>query len=447
MILNMNDYDWFRGEIPDLVVEGEITHTFNQPVLLYKINGEGSIKVFWDEEIYYEGALPCVFSSPIACKSLNFFSETSVSLTFVGLITTEFTWLEQYFNTTSGMTTRLSAGTDDAYYTYNTGLDNFYFNGRQVTTYDVTTNQSISFTNGGTSSRNDLDLNIYRSDGKAYYIYTQTVTSTPVAFHKMRWEGYTQYNNTSSSYRLIYELFLLNNGDMILYIVQSPTTGSYSNSLICGSTSKTLSLSLKGTTPQWVSFYTDDAEGKSWTIKYQEYGEKVDTSNTPQSYLLEVENKFYRMGDEVLEEIPIANISASAFVEYGTSKIPVLDVTHIDPIVYSWVPQGNADATTYTTTSYPYTQEITFSADLSDESILGIESITASFTGAPKMSHRVQGSEWSSPIDLSEWIQQDLSQLFYSLGVNKIIEFKVFLPRDSYFKSFTMNYINEGDEE
>jgi hypothetical protein len=29
MILNMNDYDWYRGEIPSLTFEGEITHTFN----------------------------------------------------------------------------------------------------------------------------------------------------------------------------------------------------------------------------------------------------------------------------------------------------------------------------------------------------------------------------------------------------------------------------------
>jgi hypothetical protein len=90
----------------------------------------------------------------------------------------------------------------------------------------------------------------------------------------MRWEGYTKYGSTSSSYRLVYELFLLNNGDMILYIIQSPTaSNSYTNSLICNGTTKTLSLSLNGTTPQWVCFYSNDSEGKSWTIKYSEYGE------------------------------------------------------------------------------------------------------------------------------------------------------------------------------
>jgi hypothetical protein len=104
---------------------------------------------------------------------LKFFSEAEVTIDFIGLVAAEFTWLEPYFNTTSGMTAKLSnsSGVDDSYYTITSGLDNFYFNGRQVTTYDVTTNQSISFTNGGTSSRVDLDLNIFRSDGKAYYIY------------------------------------------------------------------------------------------------------------------------------------------------------------------------------------------------------------------------------------------------------------------------------------
>ena len=448
MILDMNDYDWFRGDIPALTVEGEVTHTFNQPVLLYKINGEGNIKVFWDEEIYYEGALPCIFSSPIACKSLKFFSETLVNLTFIGLIAADFTWLEPYFNTTSGMTTRLSSGTDDAYYTFSSGLDKFYFNGRQVTTYDVTTNQSISFTNGGTKDRVDLDLNIYRADGKAFYIYTQTVTSTPIAFHKMRWEGYTYFSSTSSSYRLIYELFLLNNGDMILYIIQSPTTdNSYSNSLICNGTTKTLSLSLSGTTQQWVSFYPNDSEGKSWTIKYSKYKELIDATNTPQSYLLEVGNKFYKMGETALEEIPITGISASAFVEYGTSKIPVLDVSHIDPVVYSWVPQGSADATTYTTTSYPYTQEVAFSADLSDKSILGIKSVAVEHTGSIQLSHKTSRTDWSTPSEASEWVQQDLDALYTSIGTDKKIDFKVFLPRGAYFKSFTMYYINEGGEE
>ena len=243
-------------------------------------------------------------------------------------------------------------------------------------------------------------------------------------------------------------LFLLNNGDMILYIIQSPTTSnSYSNSLICNGTTKSLSLSLSGTTAQWVCFYPDDSEGKSWTIKYQEYGEKVDTSNTPQSYLLEVGNKFYKMGETALEEIPITDISASAFVEYGTSKIPVLDVSHIDPVVYSWVPQGSADATTYTTTSYPHTQEVTFSADLSDESILGIKSVVIEYTGSIQLSHKTSRTDWSTPIEASEWVQQDLDALYTSIGTDKKIDFKVFLPRGAYFKSFTMYYINEGGEE
>jgi hypothetical protein len=117
-----------------------------------------------------------------------------------------------------------------------------------------------------------------------------------------------------------------------------------------------------------------------------------------------VGNKFYKMGEEALEEVPITNISASAFVEYGTSNIPVLDVTHIDPILYSWVPQGSADATTYTTTSYPYTQEIAFSADLGDETILGIQSAAASYSGSILMSHKTSTTDWSVPVELSEWV-------------------------------------------
>ena len=136
---------------------------------------------------------------------------------------------EEYLNTTEGMTCVRNTPNDDGTDTIK-GLDGFMFNGVEAENLYVSGNEWIGF------GVNAEHLQVCRRDGKVYYIYRQEGTlADGTAFLKLRWEGYTQYNSTSESVRLIFEIFLFGNNDMFLNVVQTPTNSSYygSSNLIC----------------------------------------------------------------------------------------------------------------------------------------------------------------------------------------------------------------------
>ena len=163
-----------------------------------------------------------------------------------------FTMLKELLNTTNGMTIlRNNAGQDDGTDTV-TGVNWFTFNGIVASKIYVSGNSFVGF---GSSAEH---LKVCRRDGKMYYLYRQEGTIGITRFLKIRWEGYTRYNVTSSSYSLIWELFLFDDGGLYLNIIQVPTDSSYlgTNQLVCGS--KTYNFAVTVSTPIAYSFFSQD---------------------------------------------------------------------------------------------------------------------------------------------------------------------------------------------
>lgn len=163
----------------------------------------------------------------------------------------DFSNLSQLLNTTEGMTVlRNNSAQDDSVDTV-TGVDWFTFNGVVASNLYVSGNSFVGF---GSSAEH---LKICRRDGKMWYLYRQEGTIGNTQFLKIRWQGYTRYNYTSSDYALTWELFLFDDGGLYLNIVTVPSSSSYlgTSQLVCGS--KTYNFTVTTSTPVDYSFLPD----------------------------------------------------------------------------------------------------------------------------------------------------------------------------------------------
>lgn len=181
----------------------------------------------------------------------------------------EYTFSE-LINTADGMQATRSSKNDDGTDTVD-GVDWFKFNNVTAGKLYISGNNWIGF---GTSSQ---QMKICNRDGAVWNVYRQETTlDNGVRLLKIRVEGYTYYNGSGEhESRIKYELFLFDNNDMYLNVIQSPaSTSSYAgtSSLICNS--KTTDLSLNGAAedgPVQVTFLHQDDSGLDWEVTYRAY--------------------------------------------------------------------------------------------------------------------------------------------------------------------------------
>lgn len=174
-----------------------------------------------------------------------------------------FSSLDELLNTTAGMTVlRNNSGQDDGVDTV-TGVDWFTFNGVVASKIYVSGNSFVGF------GSNAEHLKICSRDGKMWYLYRQEGAIGAIRFLKIRWQGYTRYNFTSTDVALIWELFLFDDNGFYVNIVTVPTASSYlgTSQLVCGS--KTYNFSIAAGNPTQYSFICD--ESGTFTISNEPY--------------------------------------------------------------------------------------------------------------------------------------------------------------------------------
>ncbi len=99
------------------------------------------------------------------------------------------------------------------------GVDWFNYNGATVANIYVSGNSWLGF------GANTEHLRVNRRDSAVYSIYRQETES----YLKIRWVGYSIYNSTGTDYKLIYDVYLLRTGDIVLVFREIPK--SYSNGI------------------------------------------------------------------------------------------------------------------------------------------------------------------------------------------------------------------------
>ena len=319
------------------------------------------------------------------------------------------------------------------------GLDGFMFNGISANPLYISSNHWIGFGTGAEQ------MKILRRDGCSTAIYRQMgETTNGLQFLKIRFEGYTAYNNRVEATRLIFELFLLSNNDMFLNVIQTPTNTGYlgTSDLICGGTTTALTLADGSGAGTQVSFYHQDEGGRTWNIVYALY-EETDTYSF--AYLLRQADAFYTYADGALQEVSTENLTAAMFLEYGFEEIPPAEI--LTPInnmqMYLWKAGGTEQLLKANVKAYPYPQVLEAAADMSHISILGIKMLTAEYSGDVTVSVSVDnGQTYSADVALGDWLNTDVEELYNSLSEEKRLLLRFTLHDNAAISRFKITYIN-----
>lgn len=435
MILNSTKYAWRKGTIDNIIVTNELSeHTFSSPILIYQINGTGNIIIKADlENDIYEGELPFAPSAPIACDSLFIQSNIQTEISFVCLIGQNKVTISNHFNSSSGMTTLQSNLSGNNAATIDMPFTGFMFNGVEVTKIYVNTNKYIGF------NSNEMHLKVHYRSGGGTYTYYKYVSDEGMPFLKIRFSGYTRSGYTTTQYRSLWELYLLENGDMYLHVLQGPTNSSYlgTNSLYCNGLTTSLTLNT-GTTDTYVSFYRADQEGKNWNIVYEQYPGV--TKDAP-LYLAKIDDKFYSVNNNILVEQPITELKATSFVQYGSEEKVTSAIMPNNPKIYVWAPNDTFNLS-WSATAYPNPQTVSVVIDMNHESITGINSFTADKSGTINVSHSFNGSDYTNETPIETWLNMDGTDLYNSLLEDKKLYLRFILYGNAQFKYFKINYKN-----
>lgn len=162
--------------------------------------------------------------------------------------------------TTNMKAVRNNSENDDDTDTVATGITWFYFNSVQVKNLYVSGNSWIGF---GASNE---QLKVNRRDAKVYYEYTETGTIGTNKFFKLRWRGYSEYNQTAATYAQQFDVFLFDNGKIYLNWFKVPTSSfDGANALVCGSATTSFTPT-SGTAGEWTFTPTNAAAGTGWSL-------------------------------------------------------------------------------------------------------------------------------------------------------------------------------------
>lgn len=136
--------------------------------------------------------------------------------------------LTDYFNTETGMTTLSSSTSYDTWFNIDNSIG-FIFNGETFDKIYIGSDSCFKFANEEptTSGQQELkDINVCVFKGESSSIKYQEIAFGGNNAIKIRFSGYTQYSRRTSPYALTYEIFFVDNGQIVMNFITIPTTTS-----------------------------------------------------------------------------------------------------------------------------------------------------------------------------------------------------------------------------
>lgn len=363
--------------------------------------------------------------------------------------------LDALLNTTEGMEVLVNNTKKDDDTITVQGVDWFRYNGFSANSLYVSGNHWIGI---GSSTEH---LKVCRRDGAMYYLYRQEgMIYGYYRFLKIRWEGYTQYNSTDVSRKLIYELFLIDTGDMFLNVIQTPTNSSYigTSSLTCGSNTYSLDIPV-GSAPM-ICFDHQDATGSAWAVRYDKM--IIDPPFVRKYLVQDGAGAYYTVTGGVLQALETTELTAQDMLTHGLDAAPSYDlISSLEALaVLCWQDTVGHPVMTAEITAVPYNQTLyTDDYDMTHESIVGIENVVAeadentlfalSFDSGVTW-RAYDGTAW---VILSEEQSGMTKTALESIGVDAWAEvavtgkyrFRFTLPEGGWVKQIMVNYLN-GEE-
>lgn len=324
--------------------------------------------------------------------------------------------LERYLNTNDGMT-QIATMQDDQTVSC-VGASWFKYNGVTCDTIYISGNSWIGF---GVSNEH---MKIDRRDAKCHYLYRQELIYKGWQCIKFRWEGYSYYNQTSDTYKLIWELFLFETGDLFVNVIKNSNMGTNSFDTLGGSGT------FNPITGAMISGYCGDAEnGKVFALVNEMYQH---TPSVIMKYIIEIESEYYVVDNGELVKLNEQSLSYDVFQQYGMDKMPTGTVLKNVPLfkIHRWQDKEESVISTMQAEikALPKPQIIVqnYDVDFSHESIANIKNVKVNAT-IPDGSlvkfvvSMDSGSTWKS-FDRARWNDICIDNLddFYTYGMDKI---------------------------
>lgn len=349
--------------------------------------------------------------------------------------------LDAYLGTAEGMEALVDGVRKDGDTITVGGAEWFKYNGATVSYLYANGDHWIGI---GASSAN---LKVCSRDGAMWYLYRQEgILYNYYRFLKVRWEGYTQYNNTNNTCKLVFEFFIFDTGDMFLNVIQTPTISNYIgvSSLTCNGITTALDIPA-GSAPM-ITFIHQDIEGRAWEIQYKKISIKAPYDIR---YLFsDADKKNYTITDGVLREISASSLDAQAFLDYGIDAMQTAPDWSLlagkrNPKIHYWqdsqleLPHLRANVR-----AYPPPQEISAVADMSSETITGIQLITAEYAGQVGIKSSVDGVTYTDEVEISQFLNTDVAELWESVQGTKTLYLIFVLRRDARLSAFQITYTN-----
>lgn len=289
--------------------------------------------------------------------------------------------LDEIIGTKDGMEVLVNnSAHDDDTMTF-VGADWLSFLGRVVSNLYVSGNSWFGF------GVNSVQLAVGNRDTKMWYFYRQEGTIFDYYhFLKVRWEGYSQYNSTSSDLALKYELFLFDNGVIMLYLIDLPSSTSYyGNSYLVGP-SGNKSFVLTGGEGSYATFIPNE-DGTDYEVRYEKY--ELLPPFDERYLIIDEVGKYYKVVEpeteedsRTLEEIEVEELTSDVFLEYGLEEMPDSELLMqiANPGFLYWQDNEEVDMLHFTLSAkaLPFNQTV-FTDDISmtDETIIGVEKVEA----------------------------------------------------------------------
>jgi hypothetical protein len=361
---------------------------------------------------------------------------------------------EIFATTTEWTTIRDNNKQDDGTDTV-AGVNWFTYAGRVCSNLYVSGNHWIGL---GNSSSEDLKIN--RRDGATWYVHREEgKLFRHFKFLRLRVSGYTQYNQTSNSYKITYDVILWDTGDISLHMVDIPTT-NYDGVFSLGNTSYT-----KPTTANPdVTFYLQ--EDGTYQVVYEEIFLEVPYDK---KYLAKVYTndtyKVYTIVDGALSPLEATEITGELFAQFGVDEVPdgslFLEYPHFE--ILKWFGHEEYVPTvSVTVEAIPYPQVVESpDYDMTDPSIYGIEKVLVEATETVSFAVSFDsGVSWKA-FKSGVWVALSENDSGMSASTIKLItteqwnamattgkyRFRMTLADESsIFTSLVVDYLNESDE-
>lgn len=283
---------------------------------------------------------------------------------------------------------------------------------------------------------------LYREEGTLYNRYK---------FLKVRWEGWSAYNQSGENYQLKYDVIFWESGDISLHMVSVPTS-SYDGTFQFVA-DKTYTYTKPTSEMPDVTFKYVKESG-SFEIAYEPidmpppYWVLIkDAGGTLYTLTTQTVNELISDREEVLQPLEEKELTAELFRTKGFAKLPDWQLLKdLDtPSVLSWcdvMPRPVAA----TVKGTPPPQYIESTANLSSETVIGIAALNADYSGDVKVQYSYDGEQYSEQEPITDFLATDLETLYAGLAESKTITFRFWLTGDATLTSFTMTYKNGGEE-